>query len=121
LFANLTLDADSNVIRALRQPSATDVLNIKDFMRVRFEDARIEQYFNPELPAFVPHDGSPAARFRKLKDREMVMGLLNLYGCSLGLVISKYAVWKSHSWEAPAFRYPWPLNFLRSDPSSDIF
>jgi hypothetical protein len=46
---------------------------------------------------------APAALFRKLENEKVAMGLINMWGCTSVLVISRQGVWWSHFWENPYF------------------
>ncbi|KAF2106646.1 hypothetical protein BDV96DRAFT_328330 [Lophiotrema nucula] len=84
-------------------------------MRARFQDASKEQKDDPTdtLRNFIPHGTSsdgrkdlvPSALLRKLDDKKVTMGLINMYGCTSIVVVSKKAIWWSHFWEGPSFGF----------------
>lgn len=54
----------------------------------------------------VPH-GMPAAAITKaFHDKQVKMGVVNLYGCTSVIIASKYGAYVSHFWEGPSFISP---------------
>lgn len=51
-------------------------------------------------------EGSPAAISFALAGRQVKVGVVNLYGCTSVIVMSKKGIWMSHFWEVPSFIQP---------------
>ena len=108
---NRSVTFDSAILAQLDRPESTTEEGINAFMRSKFADAKHALETNNEERVFVPHGhtgteigkGVPSALFRKYDDAKMVLGLVNLYGCTSVLVVSKSAIWWSHFWELPGF------------------
>ncbi|KAF2875007.1 hypothetical protein BDV95DRAFT_665647 [Massariosphaeria phaeospora] len=96
------------------QPEGNNQDDIEKFMKQQFKKAQEiqndDELFESDQRTFVPHghhngDASPAALFRELQDERLTLGLVNLYGCTSIMVVSKHAVWWSHFWEVPSFLF----------------
>lgn len=63
--------------------------------------------------------GVPSAMSQMLGKKRLKLGVVNLYGCTSIIVVSKMGAWVSHFWETPTF---WDSNyqFNQADFDKDI-
>ncbi|EFQ94143.1 hypothetical protein PTT_08263 [Pyrenophora teres f. teres 0-1] len=84
---------------------------IDSYMRSLFTEAVQMQSTNLDgLRSFVPQPDTQVttALYRDFKDKKVIMGMVNIYGCTSVLVISHLGAWRSHFWEHPSFCTPSP-------------